>query len=127
VERTESALAAWRREETGARGTAARADRLEENIMAVIRVTARPRREVSLGQWAFPGILLVLSVLLLPLASIYDWLGLGPGTSLLLPLATASGLCLVVFGLLLIGSHFKELSAILEEQRATKQGLWWRF
>jgi len=125
VEAVEAAFSTYRGEESARLAEGLRGELIDERVMALVRMTPRPRREFSLGQWAFPGALLAISVLILPFAAINDWLG--PERVLLFPLALATGSWLVILGCFFIGSHVKELSSILDEQRASKHGLFHRF
>ncbi len=109
----ESALSAWKRDEVHRVEELEAFASLEERTMAAVRLTPRPRRELSLAQWAFPGLLVALSCIFLP--NFARFLGLGDD-ALFFPLAIVFGLGLSVFGSVFAGTHAEELKSELEKR-----------
>ncbi|MEI6873804.1 MAG: hypothetical protein WCL50_01605 [Spirochaetota bacterium] len=93
---------------------------LEDRVMAAVRLTQRPRRLIGLDTWAIAGLLLAFSGVLMPFARGYGGLGTPIGDDLLFPLALVLGTLLAIFGFLFIGSHFEELSGMLERHEAAR-------
>jgi hypothetical protein len=123
--RVEASIAAWRREEGFRdRGGAERdggAEASVNRVMAAVRMTSRPRREISLGQWAVSGMVLAFSGVLIP-SFFFAGLGSAAEDSLLFPLALVLGVLLAIFGFLFIGSHFDELRERLEDFQSGRGG-----
>ena len=120
VERLEMAIQALKSEALAIDGEGGKALNLEDRVMSAVRLTQRPRRLIGLDTWAIAGLLLAFSGVLMPLASGFEGLGTSFGDELLFPLALVLGTLLAIFGFLFIGSHFEELSGMLDRHEASK-------
>jgi len=88
--------------------------------MAAVMLTPRPRRVVALGQWGAVGGLLALSGVLMPFVQGFWGFGGAFNDAVLFPLALVLGTSLAIFGFLFIGSHFEELSGMLDRSGSAK-------
>lgn len=91
-------------------------DRLEERVMAEVRLTAPPRQDFALRDWLFPAAVIVASLCALPLGE-----GLQPIASLLGPGYTASialvlGIALTAYAAFFVATHLSELVDFLEKK-----------
>ncbi|HUX39232.1 MAG TPA: hypothetical protein VMV44_15135 [Rectinemataceae bacterium] len=109
----ESALSAWKRDESLRFDELEDFSIMEDRTMAAVRLTPRPRRELSLAQWAFPGFLVAISCIFLPIFARLQGVG---DDALFFPLAIVFGLALSVFGLVFAGTHAEELKSELEKR-----------
>ena len=115
----ESAIAAWKSEESRRFATSEARSSAEEKIMATIRLAPRIHREFGLLQWMFPGLLVALSCIGLPIvAKLY---GLG-NDDVFFPLALVLGIGLTVFGSIFASSHADELKIELDRRMAKVPG-----
>ncbi|MFZ4614690.1 MAG: hypothetical protein ACOYM2_00670 [Rectinemataceae bacterium] len=115
VARVDSALAAWRGAECAARLSQPFADRSEERIMAAIRLTPRPRRELSMAQWLLPVVIVAGSSILLPLALTGSPLASVSDGALTFSLAMILGVGLAIFGSLFIISQAEGILPWVDE------------
>ena len=115
----ESAIAAWRDEEAlryEDRQTLAFA---EDRTMAAVRLMPRPRRELGMAQWMFPGFLVAISCIGLPIFAKFNGIG---DEDLFFPLALVFGIALTVFGSVFASSHAVELKMELDKRLARASG-----
>jgi hypothetical protein len=109
--RVRSALAAYRvAEEAGE-------DRIEDRVMAALRLMPPPRQDFALRDWLLPGAIIALSMFLLPflgkdLALFESLFGQGYELSLALVL----GIAFTAYCALFIATHLTELQAYLEKR-----------
>lgn len=86
---------------------------LEERVMAAIRLTPRPRRVVLLRDWIVAGLVIALSMALIPLGEEFDLVKEAFGPRYAMPLSLVLGLVLTVYIAVFIGSHLDEFGAML--------------
>lgn len=87
---------------------------LDERIMAAVRLTPHPRREMAMGSWLLSGSLLVLATALIPLGMDIDWIKGSLGRGWELPLALVLGTGFAAYGALFIVSHLEELLPLVK-------------
>jgi len=111
----QSALEAWKRDEAERFDGYGRLPDMEDRAMAAVRLTVRPKRELTLAQWVFPGLLIASSCVGLPVFAKIHGVG---DDGLFFPLALVFGIGLTALGSVFVGSHADELKAELERRRA---------
>jgi hypothetical protein len=118
AERSKKALRAYRAEADGVMvGQVDDADRLlEERIMAAVRLTPPPREDFAIRDWLFPGAVLAISMVLLPLiGKDVDFLKSLFGSGYLLSLSLVLGAAFTAYCALFIASHVVELQSYLQK------------
>jgi hypothetical protein len=111
AERVRSALSAYRAAEEAGE------DRIEDRVMAALRLMPPPRQDFALRDWLLPGAIIALSMFLLPflgkdLALFESLFGQGYELSLALVL----GIAFTAYCALFIATHLTELQAYLEKR-----------
>lgn len=92
-------------------------DHLEDRIMAAVRLTPPPKQDFALGDWLFPGAVLALSMVLLPLmGNDVDFLKSVFGSGYLLSLSLVLGAAFTAYCALFIATHLSELQSFLEKR-----------
>lgn len=113
----DAALAAYREE---AADEAARlspeAERLEDHIMAAVRLLPKPKRELHANDWAMAGLVLLGALALIPFDANFGIIKAFFGTSYSLPFALVVGVALTVFGTVFIATHMDELEPLLKRR-----------
>lgn len=104
AERSRAALAAYRNAEDRAG-----ADRIEERVMAAVRILPRPRRAVSYRDWVVSGIVIAVSMALIPFGDDFNSVKAIFGMSYTLPLMLGLGLVITLYGAVFIATHMEEL------------------
>jgi hypothetical protein len=107
-----AALAAYRNAEHGAdayREDRAGADRIEERVMAAVRILPRPRRTVSYRDWIVSGLVIAVSMALIPFGDDFNSIKAIFGMSYTLPLMLGLGLVITLYGAVFIATHMEEL------------------
>jgi hypothetical protein len=100
AERVQAALAAYRAADEAE-------DRIEERVMAALRLMPPPRQDFALRDWLLPGALIALSMLLLPfLAPLFE-------PNYALPLSLVLGIAFTAYCALFIATHLAELQTYL--------------
>jgi len=103
AERVQAALASYR-------AVAEAEDRIEDRVMAALRLMPPPRQDFALRDWLLPGAIIALSMLLLPfLAPLFE-----PGYAL--PLSLVLGIAFTAYCALFIATHLAELQTYLEKR-----------
>jgi hypothetical protein len=87
--------------------------------MAAIRLMPRPRREFGMAQWMFPGFLVSISCIGLPIFAKFNGVG---NEDLFFPLALVFGIALTIFGSVFASSHVDELKTELDRRLAKVSG-----
>lgn len=102
--------------EEGATESAAEAA-IEERVMAAVRLSPRPRREFFTPRdWILVGLVIFLSVILMPFGHDAERLIGIFGLSFAIPLALVSGLVVSVYGVLFIGTHMDEVHDFVQRK-----------
>lgn len=114
--RTAAALRAYRAGSEDPRAAAA-GSRVEERVMAAVRLMPPPRQDFALRDWLLPAALVVLSMFLLPLLGkdmgfLESLFGAGYALSLSLVL----GFVFTAYSGLFIATHMAELQSYLEKR-----------
>jgi hypothetical protein len=113
--RSKAALAAYRnalyrrdahREDFEGPGT----DKIEERVMAAVRILPRPRRVVSFRDWIVSGLVIAISMALIPFGNDFNSIKALFGTSFTLPLMLALSLVITLYGAVFIATHMDELA-----------------
>lgn len=92
-------------------------DRVEDRVMAAVRLMPPPRQDFALGDWLFPGIVLALSMVLLPLiGKDVDFLKSLFGSGYLLSLSLVLGAAFTAYCALVIATHLTEIQDYLEKR-----------
>ncbi|MEI6385552.1 MAG: hypothetical protein WCQ50_02885 [Spirochaetota bacterium] len=115
IARLDAALAVWRVTEHAAMLSQCSADRSEERIMAALRLTPGPRRELSIAQWLLPVAIVAGSSILLPLALSGGPLASISDGALSFSLALILGVGLAILGSLFIISHAEGILPWVDE------------
>ena len=93
------------------------ADLVEERIMAAVRLVPRPRQDFAFGDWLFPGVVLALSMVLLPLmGKDVDFLKSLFGSGYLLSISLVLGAAFTAYCALFIATHLSEVQSYLEKR-----------
>ena len=91
--------------------------RIEDRVMAAVRLLPPPRQDFALGDWLFPGIVLALSMVLLPLiGKDVDFLKSLFGSGYLLSLSLVMGAAFTAYCALVIATHLTEIQIYLEKR-----------
>jgi hypothetical protein len=91
------------------------ADLLDERVMAAVRLSPSPRREMTLSRWLMPGALLVLAAALVPVGMDFNWLRAWFGFGWELPIALILGTLFAAYGAIFIGTHLEELEPFIRK------------
>ncbi len=86
---------------------------IASRILAALPFLPRPRRTVSLRDWILSGLVLSVSVVLVPAQKVFALVIEAYGNRWMLPFALVFGLAVTVFGALFIGTHMDEMSGML--------------
>jgi len=109
----EAAICAYRSESEADR---AEDSLVEDRIMAAIRLLPPPRQDFAIMDWAFAGIVIAASTLLLPLAESSGFLRTFFGPGYALSLAIVLGVSLTIYTAFFIGTHLDELQSFLDKR-----------
>jgi hypothetical protein len=91
--------------------------RIEERVMASVRLTPPPKQDFAIRDWLFPGAVLALSMVLLPLlGKDVDFLKSVFGSGYLLSLSLVLGAAFTAYCALFIATHMSELQSYLEKR-----------
>jgi hypothetical protein len=90
---------------------------VEDRVMAAVRLMAPPRQDFALRDWLFPGVVIALSMFLLPvfgknngfLESLF-------GSGYTLSLALVLGVAFTAYSAIFIAAHLAELQSYLEKR-----------
>ncbi|MDA8409865.1 MAG: hypothetical protein M0001_05670 [Treponema sp.] len=113
VDEFESAIAAWKDDEFSRYVNSRSLEHSERRAMASIRLMPRAHREFGLVQWMFPGFLVAISCIGLPLVARFYGVG---NNDVFFPLALVFGLGLTAFGSIFASSHAVELKSELDRR-----------
>ncbi len=92
-------------------------DRIEDRVMAAVRLMPPPKQDFALRDWLFPGAVLALSMVLLPLiGKDVDFLKSLFGPGYLLSLSLVLGAAFTAYSAFFIATHLEELQAYLEKR-----------
>lgn len=89
---------------------------LEARIMAAVRLTPPPTQDFSIGDWITPGLLILISIGLIPFGkdSVFLKALLGPGYAL--SLSMVLGTAFTVYAAFFIATHLSELESFLSKR-----------
>jgi NAD(P)-dependent dehydrogenase (short-subunit alcohol dehydrogenase family) len=114
--RAEAALRAYREDTRGAEALLADS-RVEDRVMAAVRLMAPPRQDFALRDWLFPAAVIALSMFLLPLfgrdIGFLEAL-FGSGYALYLSLVLGAGF--TAYSALFVATHQLEVRTYLEKR-----------
>jgi hypothetical protein len=93
------------------------ASRVEDRVMAAVRLMAPPQQDFALRDWLFPGAILAISMVVLPffgkdLGFLESLLGPSYELSIFLVL----GVAFTAYSALFIATHLSELQSFLEKR-----------
>jgi hypothetical protein len=88
-------------------------ERVDERIMAAVRLLPKPRREANVRDWAIAGGLIVASMALIPFDQSISSIKEIFGTSYALPLSLVLGIALTVYAAVFIATHMDDLEPIV--------------
>ena len=90
---------------------------IEDRIMAAVRLMPPPKQDFALGDWIFPGAVLAISMVLLPLmGKDVDFLKSLFGSGYLLSISLVLGAAFTGYCALFIATHLSELQDYLEKR-----------
>lgn len=112
-------MAAWKVEEARRYENQEFLSLAGDRTMAAIRLVSRPRREFGMAQWMFPGFLVSISCIGLPIFAKFNGVG---NEDLFFPLALVFGIALTIFGSVFASSHADELKTELDRRLARVSG-----
>jgi len=84
-------------------------DRMEERVMAAVRILPRPKRVVSYRDWIVSCLVIAVSMALIPFGDDFNSIKAIFGRSYTLPLMLALGLVITLYGAVFIATHMDEL------------------
>ncbi len=119
ADRVSAALRAYREDtrRENSRRESVGDDVIEDRVMAAVRLMPPPRQDFALGDWLFPGVVLALSMVLLPLVGKdVDFLKSLFGSGYLLSISLVLGAAFTAYCALVIATHLPELQAYLEKR-----------
>jgi hypothetical protein len=113
--RTKAALAAYRNTNYRADDyredrSGPRSDRIEERVMAAVRILPKPRRVVAFRDWIVSGLVIAVSMALIPFGNDFNSIKAIFGRSFTLPLMLALSLVITLYGAVFIATHMDELA-----------------
>jgi len=112
AERVAAAMRAYRDERASALD-----GRVEDRVMASVRLMPPPKQDFAIRDWLFPGAVLALSMVLLPLLGTdTDFLKSVFGSGYLLYLSLVLGAAFTAYCALFIATHLSELQSYLEKR-----------
>jgi hypothetical protein len=91
-------------------------ERLDERIMATIRLLPPPRQDISLRDWISVGAIIALSMLLIPFGREFSNLKEAFGARYSLPLALVLSFMLTGYMALFIGTHIDAVQGFLDRR-----------
>jgi hypothetical protein len=89
---------------------------VEDRVMAAVRLLPPPRQDFAIRDWAFAGVVIAASTLLLPLGESSGFLRTFFGPGFALSLAIVLGIFLTTYTALFIGTHLEELEDFLDKR-----------
>jgi hypothetical protein len=105
--RLEAGLQAWRAADEAE--ALRQGEILDQRIMAAVLLLPRPRKELHARNWALSGMVIFLSLALIPFSKDFSLLRQLFGEGYSLPLFLVLGLVLTLFGGVFIATHMEEL------------------
>lgn len=90
---------------------------IASRILAALPFLPRPRRAVSLRDWILSGLVLSLSIILVPAQGVFSLVIQEYGNRWMLPFVLVFGMAVTVFGALFIGTHMDEMSGLIGRPR----------
>lgn len=112
VEAVDTVLGALRDAESA---TCERAgERLEDRVMAAIRLMPPPQRDFSVRDWIIAGSVIATSMLLIPLGEYFARFNEAFGARYTLPLSLVLGIVLTAYGALFVGTHMDEVQGFVD-------------
>jgi hypothetical protein len=91
--------------------------RVEDRVMAAVRLMPPPRQDFAIRDWLFPAAVIALSMFLLPLlGKDVGFLEALLGSGYALSLSLVLGLGFTAYSLLFIATHVAELQSYLEKR-----------
>lgn len=112
-ERSEAAIASYRRAFGAEASPSGGSDDLEERIMAAVRLLPPPKRSGGLRNWILVGLVIALSMALIPFGDDFNAIKALFGTSYTLPLMLVLGIVITLYGAVFIGTHMAELEPLV--------------
>lgn len=92
-------------------------DRIEERVMAAVRILPRPKRAVSYRDWIVSGLVIAVSMALIPFGDDFNSIKAIFGMSYTLPLMLALGLVITLYGAVFIATHMEELGPFVRRHQ----------
>ena len=89
---------------------------LEARIMAAVRLTPPPAQDFSLGDWIIPGLLIIVSIALIPFGKDSGFLNALLGQGYALSLSMVLGIAFTVYAAFFIATHLSELETFLSKR-----------
>ena len=95
---------------------------LATRVLNRVAVLPVPRRSVSMRDWLFTGVVILLSVALLPMLAGFRELRAMLGSDFTLPLALVFGMAVTLYAGLFVISHLDDFSAMYRGYETTRSG-----
>jgi hypothetical protein len=115
--RMSAAMRAYREDAHPRGADAVSEDLIEDRIMAAVRLMPPPKQDFALGDWIFPGAVLAISMVLLPLmGKDVDFLKSLFGSGYLLSISLVLGAAFTGYCAFFIATHLSELQDYLEKR-----------
>lgn len=109
TDRLEAGLQAWRAAAEADSEALRHGEMVDQRIMAAVLLLPRPRKELHARNWALSGMVIFLSLALIPFSEDFSLLRQLFGEGYSLPLFLVLGLVLTLFGGVFIATHMEEL------------------
>lgn len=90
---------------------------IASRVLAVLPFLPRPRRSVSLRDWILTGLVLAVSVILVPAQRVFSLVIAEYGNHWMLPFVLVFGLLVSIFGSFFIATHMDEFSSLIGRPR----------